>query len=38
MKNPEMSIPDHLKTNEMCKNVVKRLPYLLIYLPDQFNT
>ena len=38
MNNRKMSIPDHLKTKEMCKNVVKGLPYLLIYLPDQFNT
>ena len=36
MKNPEMLkfIPDHLKTKKMCKHTVKKLPYLLRYVPD----
>ena len=37
MKNPEMLkfIPDHFKTKKMCKHAVKKLPYLLRYVPDQ---
>ena len=36
MKNSEMLkfVPDHLKTKEMCKHAVKKLPYLLRYVPD----
>ena len=36
MENPEMLkfIPDHLKTKKMCKHAVKKLPYLLRYVPD----
>ena len=31
MKNPEMLkfVPNHLKTKNMCKHAVKKLPYLL---------
>ena len=38
MKNPEMLkfVPDHLKTKNMCKHAVKKLPNLLIYVPDQY--
>ena len=38
MKNPEMLkfVPDHLKTKKMCKHVVKKIPYLLRYVPDQY--
>ena len=34
IENPEMLkfVPYHLKTNKMCKHVVKKLPYLLRYL------
>ena len=34
MKNPEMLkfVPDHLKTKKMCKQAVKKLPYLLRYV------
>ena len=40
MKNPEMlkNLPDHLKTKKMCKHAVKKLPYLLRYVPDQCKT
>ena len=36
MKNPEMSkfVHDHLKTKKMCKHEVKKLPYMLRYVPD----
>ena len=35
MKNPEMLkfVPNHLKTKKMCKHAVKKLPYLLTYVP-----
>ena len=37
IKNPEMFkfVPDHLKTKKMCKRAVKKLPYLLRYVPDK---
>ena len=37
-KNREMIkfVPDHLKTKKMCKHAVKKLPYLLRYVPDQY--
>ena len=40
MKNSEMLkfVPDHLKTKKMCKYAVKKLPYLLRYVPDQYKT
>ena len=40
MKNPEMLkfVSDHLKTKKMSKHVVKKLPYLWRYLPDQYTT
>ena len=31
-------VPDHLKTNKMCKHAVKKLPYLLRYVPDKYKT
>ena len=36
MRNPEMLkfVPDHLKTKKKCKHAVKKLPYLLRYVPD----
>ena len=36
IKNPEMLkfVPDHLKTKSMCKHAVKKLPYVLRYVPD----
>ena len=35
MKNSEMLkfVPDHLKTKRICKHAVKKLPYLLRYVP-----
>ena len=30
--------PDHLTTKKMCKHAVKKLPYLLRYIPDQYKT
>ena len=35
MKYPEMLkfVPDHRKTKKMCKHAVKKLPYLLRYVP-----
>ena len=40
MKNPEMLkfVLDPLKTKKMCKHTVKRLPYPLRYVPDQYKT
>ena len=37
MKNPEMIkfVLDHLKTKKMCKQAVKKIPYLLRYVSDQ---
>ena len=37
MKNLEIInfVSDHLKTKKMCKHAVKKLPYLLRYIPDQ---
>ena len=29
-------LPDELKTNKKCKHAVKKLPYLLRYVPDQY--
>ena len=39
MKNLEMLkfIPNHLKTKNMCKHAVKKLPYLLRYVPYRLN-
>ena len=36
IKTPEMLkfVPDHLKTKSMCKHAVKKLPYVLRYVPD----
>ena len=40
VKNPEILkfLPDHLKTKKMCKDAVKKLRYLLRYVPDQYKT
>ena len=31
VKNPQMlrSVPDHLKTKKMCKNAIKKLPFII---------
>ena len=36
MKNPEMLkfVPDHLKTKQMCSYAVKKLPFIIRYVPD----
>ena len=31
-------VPDHLKTKKICKDAVKKLPYLLRYVPNQYKT
>ena len=40
MKNPErlQLVPDHLKTKLMSNHIVKKLPYLLRYVPDRYKT
>ena len=40
IKNQEILkfVPDHLKNKKMCKYAVKKLPYLLLYVPDRYNT
>ena len=40
MKNLEMIkfVPDHLKTKKMGKHAVKKLPFRLRYVPDQYQT
>ena len=40
MKNSGMLklVPYHLKTKNMCKYAVKKLPYPLRYIPDQYKT
>ena len=30
--------PNHTKTEKMCKNVVKKLPFITRYDPDQYKT
>ena len=36
IKNPEMKrfVSDYLKTKKMCKNAVKKLPFVMRYIPD----
>ena len=29
-------VPDHIKTKNMCKHAVKKLPYPLRYVADQY--
>ena len=31
-------LPDYRKTKKIYKHVVKKLPYLLRYVPDQYKT
>ena len=40
MKNSEMLkfVRDHLKTKKICKHAVKKLPYVLRYVPYQYDT
>ena len=38
MKNPELLklVPNHLKTNKMCKNAVEKLSLVKRYVPDHY--
>ena len=38
-KNPEMLrfVPDHLETKKMCKNAVKKLLFVITYVPDRYS-
>ena len=41
IRNPKMLqiVPDHLKTKKICRNVVKKLPFIIImYVPDLYKT
>ena len=40
MKNPEMLrlAPDRLKTKTMCKHAIKKLPFVIKYVPGQYKT
>ena len=41
IRNPKMLqiVPDHLKTKKICRNVVKKLPFIMImYVPDLYKT
>ena len=40
MKNPEMLrlVPDHLQTKKMWKLAVKKLPFVITYVPGQYKT
>ena len=37
IKNSRMLkfVPDHYKTKKMCKHEVKKIPYILRYVPDE---
>ena len=38
IKNPKIIIfsPDHLKTKTICKHAVKKLPFVIRYVPNQY--
>ena len=40
IKDPELSsdVPDRLKTKTICKHAVKKLSFLIRYIPDQDKT
>ena len=40
MKDLEMFklVPDRLKTKQMCNYAVRKLPFIIIYVPDQYMT
>ena len=40
IKNPEMLkfIPNHLKTKQLCNYAIKKLPFVIRYVPDLYNT
>ena len=31
-------VPDHLKAKKMCKNALKKLPFVVKYVPDRYKT
>ena len=31
-------VPDYLKTKKMCKNAVKKLAFVINYVPNQYKT
>ena len=31
-------VPEHLKTEKMCKNAVNKLPLIIEYITDQYKT
>ena len=31
-------VPNHLKTQKMFKNAIKRFPFVILYVPDQYKT
>ena len=39
-RNPEMLklVPDYLKTKKMCKRAVKKFPFIIRYVPNQYKT
>ena len=39
-ENPGMRnfVPDQLKIKQMCKNAVKKLPFVIMYVPDRYKT
>ena len=38
MKYPEKFVPDHLKTKKTFKKAVKKLPIVIMYIPDRNKT
>ena len=40
IKNPELLkfVPEYLKTRNMCTSAVKKLKFVLMYVPDQYKT
>ena len=40
IKNPEMLkfVPDDLKTKKMCKNAIKKFPFVRIYVAHQYKS
>ena len=40
IKDPEVLrlVPDHLKTDKMCKHTVKKLPFSIKYVRDRYKT
>ena len=40
MKNPEMLrfVPNRLRTKQMCNYAVKKLPFVIRYVPDRYKS